>query len=178
MGAEEWRPVPGFEGRYEVSDAGRVRSLDRMCVGRDGRSELHRGRVLKPQRLKNGYFEVSLMAPGQKRHWTVHSVVAAAFLGPRPTGHDVLHRDGNRGNNTASNLTYGTRSDNLRDCYSYGGRKGNGKLFRDDVLEIKRRLAAGDSCGAIAKDYGVNSAAIYHIRNGTAFSYINEEELT
>ena len=175
MPAEEWKPVLGFESLYEVSSEGRVRSLSRMCQGRDGRSELHHGTILRPQVLKNGYLEVSVCVGSKRRHRTVHSLVAEAFLGPRPKGADIRHKDGDRTNNTASNLEYGTRSQNLRDCYEYGGRKGNGKLFREDVLDIKRRIAAGDNCREIAKDYGVNSAAIYHIRNGTTFAYITEE---
>lgn len=175
MYSEEWRPIPGFEGLYEVSSEGRVRSLDRICLGRDGREELHHGGVLTPQVLKNGYLEVTPCKDGKRKHRTVHSLVAEAFLGPRPAGLDVCHKDGDRSNNAADNLEYGTRSKNLRDCYSYGGRKGNGKLFREDVLDIKRRIAAGESCGALAKEFGVNSAAIYHIRNGTSFAYITEE---
>ena len=175
MAAEEWRPVVGYEALYEVSSLGRVRSIDRECLGRDGRCELHRGKMLKPQPMKNGYLDVYLCSGARRTHRTVHRLVAEAFIGPKPKGLEIRHKDGNRSNNSAENLEYGTRSENLRDCYSYGGRKGNGKLFREDVIDIKRRLSNDEPCRSIAKDYGVHNAAIYHIRNGTTFAYITEE---
>lgn len=172
---EQWRAVPGYEGRYEVSSLGRVRSLDRICEGKDGRSELHKGKVLKPCPKVNGYLEVSLRDGKSRKHRLIHHLVAAAFLGPRPDRLDVRHADGNRKNNAVENLSYGTRSENLRDCYRYGGRKGNGKLFADDVVDIKRRLEKGESPVNLAEEYGVNSAAIYHIRSGKTFGYISAE---
>ena len=173
---ETWKPVPGYEGLYEVSDQGRVRSLDRHCPGRDGRSELHRGRLLTPWAQKRGrYLTVSIRGGGANRKRTVHSLVAEAFFGPRPPGMDVMHLDGNRQNNAAANLRYGTRKENLNQTYEYGGKQANGKLSKEDALDIKRRLRRGDSPTDLAKEYGVNSAAVYHIRNGTTFKWLQEE---
>ena len=165
--AEEWRPVRGYEGFYSVSSYGRVQSLDRFCLGRDGRSELHHGKILKPWRGKNGYLYVSI----KRRHATVHRLVADAFIGPAPDKHDVMHINGNREDNRIENLQYGTRSENLRSTYDYGGRQANGKLNLLDVDVIRTRLAAGENPQTIAEDFKVNSAAIYHIQNGTTFSW-------
>lgn len=169
---EEWRAIKGYEGSYEVSSSGRIRSLDRHVLGKDGRLELHRGKELKPWSLKNGYSAVSLS--GKKR--TVHSLVAEAFIGEKPKGMDVMHLDGNRSNNVVSNLSYGTRSSNLRQTYDYGGRCANGKLFKGDALDVKRRLLRGESPMDLAKEYGVNSAAIYHIRSGKTFGWLKGDE--
>ena len=79
MPNEIWKPIPGYEGLYEVSDRGQVRSLDRMCPGRDGRSELHRGKVLRPQKLKNGYLEVKLRKDGVSKHSLIHHLVFAVI---------------------------------------------------------------------------------------------------
>lgn len=102
----EWRPVVGFEGRYEVSDDGQVRSL---CW--------ERVRILKPGLSSNKYFTVTI---GRGNTRTVHSLVAEAFLGPRPEGMEVLHIDGSRDNNHVSNLRYGTRSQNIQDAVALG----------------------------------------------------------
>lgn len=172
---ERWKDVPDHPG-YQVSDLGAVRTIDRMVTGKDGRSELHRGKVLKPQVLRTGYHEIYLSDGGRRKHRTIHSLVAEVFLGKRPEGCDVMHLNGNRSDNRASNLSYGSRSDNLRGCYAYGGKKGNGKLSLEDVDDIRRRIECGESCVDIAKTFSVNSAAIYHIRNGTAFSWYDGRE--
>ena len=82
-----------------------------------------------------------------------------------------MHINGDRSDNRLENLTYGTRSENLRSTYSYGGRQATGKLSLDDVDDIRSRLDRGESCCDIARVFGVHSAAIYHIRNGTAFGW-------
>lgn len=176
MPAEVWKPVPGYEGQYEVSDQGRVRSLDRVCLGKDGKREIHHGKILKPQKMKRGYLEVSISSSGRRTHRTIHTLVAEVFLGPRPEGFDVAHRDGDRSHNTVNNLFYATREDNLHSTYSYGGKQANGKLSLADVDEIRRRLASGDKPTDIAHDFNVNSAAIYHIKNGTTFKWYPEKE--
>jgi hypothetical protein len=95
---EEWRPVVGFEGTHEVSSLGRVRSL-------------LSNKVLKPIKHTGGYRCVS---PCGKRHRTIHSLVAAAFIGPRPHGLDINHIDGDKTNNAAVNLEYVTRKENMQ----------------------------------------------------------------
>lgn len=176
--SEIWKPIPGYEGIYEVSDLGNVRSLDRLCEGRDGRLEIHWGKLLKPQTLYNGYQEVYLSdraRTGKRKHRTVHSLVAEAFLGPRPGNADIMHLDGNRTNNKAWNLQYGTRSENLLQTYQYGGRVANGKLTKEQATDVIRRLENGANPRDLAREYGVNSAAIYHIRNKTAFKWLWKE---
>lgn len=171
MPGEIWAPIPGYLGLYEVSDKGRVRSLDRLCLGRDGREELHPGKILAPQKLKNGYLEVYLCRGKGKKHRTIHSLVAEVFLGPRPEGHDVLHKDGNRENNDVANLGYNTRAENLHSTYSYGGKQATGKLSLNDVDEIRDRLSKGELCADIAKTFGVTTRAIQHIRDGRNFAW-------
>ena len=107
---EEWRPVPGWETLYEVSDQGRVRSLPRTT--RTGSWE---GRVRKPNILKSGHLQVALWKESRRTTLGIHVLVMAAFVGPRPEGQEVRHLDGNPANNTLLNLTYGTRSDQRMD---------------------------------------------------------------
>ena len=103
---EEWRPVVGYEGLYEVSDQGRVRSLIS-------------GRILRPAtRRLSGHKHVMLCRPSQVG--LVHQLVAAAFLGPRPDGAETRHLNGDSGDNRAANLQYGTRSENTEDSKRHG----------------------------------------------------------
>ena len=176
MPVETWKPVPGYEGQYEVSDFGRVKSVDRTCLGKDGREELHRGRLLKPQKMKNGYLEVYLCNGSARKHRTIHSLVAEAFLGPRCKNYDVLHADGNRENNSIENLRYDTRAENLHSTYLYGGRQATGKLSLEDVDEVRERLSRGDTCADIAGRFNVTTRAIEHIRDGRNFAWYKRGE--
>lgn len=172
---EEWRPVPGYEGLYEVSDLGRVRSLDRHCLGRGGRSEFHAGKILRCGPGKRGYAVVGLR-DGEKTHTrAVHTIVAAVFLGPRPAKHDIMHLNGDRLDNRVANLRYGTRAENLHQTYEYGGTAGPGKLTREQALDAMQRMDCGESPLTLALEYGVDSAAMYHIHNRTSFKWLREE---
>ena len=120
---EHWLPIPGYEGLYEVSDQGRVKSLDRMRPFQDGYRPI-RGRVLKPWQPKAGsrlgYWSVLLSRDGAVKHRAIHSLVAEAFIGPRPEGMHVCHDDGDLHNNRVENLRYDTPSENSRDVVRHG----------------------------------------------------------
>lgn len=119
---EEWRPVLGAEDSYEVSDLGRVRSVDRYvrCGWRGAGRRLVLGRILRPGRMVSGHLSVAI---GKNNSRTVHSLVMQAFVGPPPEGLEVRHLDGVPSNNVRSNLKYGTRSENIEDDYRHGVRK-------------------------------------------------------
>lgn len=117
--SEEWRPVVGYEGLYEVSDYGRVRSLDRW-VTRGSAHHVQPGRVLRPGTTKGGHQLVALSVNGVATSLFVHRLVLAAFVGPCPDGMEGLHWDDDKLNNKLTNLRYGTRGDNLRDMVRNG----------------------------------------------------------
>lgn len=123
MNTETWRPVVGFEGWYEVSDLGRVRSVDRVVTmaGRwAGALTRRAGRVRKPRLQSNGYLFVNLSREGNLTIQNVHQMVARAFLGPRPPAHDVCHGNGDKTDNRLENLRYDTRSANNHDRVRHG----------------------------------------------------------
>lgn len=149
---EKWREVIGFEGRYEVSDLGRVRNSST-------------GRVLRPGVATHGYPTVAL---GRGNTRTVHSLVAAAFLGEAPGGCEVCHKDGDRLNPSLTNLRFGTRSSNNMDILDHGGRK----VTREDVLDIKARLGRGETGRSIAKHYGLSESMISSIKHGVHYKRV------
>lgn len=116
MSDERWLPVPGFEGRYSVSDLGRVRSEPRVVIRRDGRSFRISGGFMTAK-FKHGYLMVKLHRPGLKPEWRhrVHLLVLGAFVGPRPPGLEGCHRDNDKNNNRLTNLRYDTRAGNHAD---------------------------------------------------------------
>lgn len=103
---EEWRPVVGFEGHYEVSSHGRVRSLDRTLTYGRGRTRKYAGRIMKTPQSTCGHPVVSLSKGG--RCWTayVHRLVLDAFEGPRPPNHRIRRLDGDLLNNRPGNLLW------------------------------------------------------------------------
>ena len=123
--SEQWLPVVGYEGFYEVSDMGRVRSLDRATPMKTatGKMTMRRvaGRILKPGTAGRGYPYVNLMRE-HKRQKTrdVHRLVLEAFVGPKPDGLVTRHLNGDRLDNRLENLAYGTYSENMADNLRHG----------------------------------------------------------
>lgn len=112
---EHWKPVVGFEGLYEVSDHGRVRSLDRMTA-----RGLRKGQMMKPFALDTGHLRVRLSRDGRGSGPLVHRLVLEAFVGPCPDGQEGCHSDGNPENNHVGNLRWATRSENQLDSVRHG----------------------------------------------------------
>lgn len=146
---EEWRPVPGFEANYQVSDKGRVRSTP----GGTGRNRDH-GRV-RVQTLTGGYPCLTLTDRSGKRAFVkVHRLVCEAFHGPAPEGKPfALHGDGDKQNNAASNLRWGDARDNALDAVGHGthpeSRKTHcprGHEYSDDNTVLQGKLRNKREC--------------------------------
>lgn len=124
MKAEAWLPVVGMEGFFEVSDAGRIRTVEREVrfVSKKGNESWRtkKPHVMCTQIINSGYVLVHLSIHDARKARTVHTVVAEAFIGPRPKGFDVCHNNGNRQDNRAENLRYDTRSANHLDRIAHG----------------------------------------------------------
>lgn len=116
---EKWLPISGFEGFYEVSSLGNVRSLDRTVPRVDGSMCPIKGQILKLYLAPNGYEVVHLSRENKRTAFSVHRLVTLAFLG-ECDGADVNHRDGNKLNNRLDNLEWCTRSENMRHAYRTG----------------------------------------------------------
>lgn len=119
---EEWRDIPGWEGMYQASDHGRIRSLDRdiEAKGVSGGTRHYPGRIRKPHTGEFGHQFVSLFNARRETRRSVHSLVALAFLGPRPEGLYVCHNNGNASDNRPENLRYDTASANNYDMAKHG----------------------------------------------------------
>lgn len=114
--AEQWKAVPDYEGIYEVSDQGRVRSLNRL----DNLGRKWRGRPMKRIRRDDGYVSATLWKHGVQASHLVHRLVLTTFVGPCPDGHESRHLDGDKANNHLTNLQWGTPSQNNYDLVAHG----------------------------------------------------------
>lgn len=172
---EEWRPALGWEGYYEVSSYGRVRSLDRYVEyeSRYGTVCMSlKGKMLNPH-VSKGYPFVRLSNSERRRMVGLHVLVCEAFLGSRPTGCDAAHNDGNPLNPRLDNLRWATRQENMADCARhgtrvFGERHGRSKLTKEQAATIRvtwdvaelRRLAA---------EYGIHINHAHQIRRGSRY---------
>jgi hypothetical protein len=162
---EEWRPVAGFEGAYEVSNLGRVRSLRGPYAGR----------ILSPGPHPGGYLLIHLYRNGHRTARTLHSIVAAAFIGPRPEGQEVRHFDNVKTNCAASNLSYGTHAENEADKLRHGTRlRGEAnhaaKLTADDARAIRARR--GERQEDLAAEFGCTFSNISAIQRGKSWRHV------
>jgi len=113
---EVWKQIPGYEGIYEVSDRGGVRSMNRL----DARGRKRVGKPLAQVTASSGHKYVSLFGGGRRTRFGVHALVLMAFVGPRPPRHDACHWNDVPGDNQIENLRWGTRSDNRLDAVRNG----------------------------------------------------------
>lgn len=172
LNEERWLDIPGYEGRYQVSDLGRVRSVDHRVPICNGATRLMRGRVLKPAGSKRDphlFVVLGHGAPGSP----VHQLVARAFLGPCPPGCEVRHLDGDPLNNRTDNLAYGSRTENILDVFRIG--RAWRKLTAEQALEIRRRRDSGERGVDLAREFGVSQSIICAIKKRRIFAWLEDE---
>jgi hypothetical protein len=169
--SERWLPVVGYEGLYEVSDLGRVRSLPRQTA-----RGILGGRVLKPQPNTGGYLMVRTSRQSKCPTRLVHRLVLEAFVGPCPDGMETLHGPGGKLDNRLVNIRWGTPVENQRDMIRdgtvpdrHGERNSRAKLTWAIVLECRRRGADGESHRALAREFGVTRSVMWRALKGESW---------
>lgn len=171
---EIWKSIPEFEGYYEASSLGRIRSLDVIRTAPNGGEWVKKGQILKPRVINDfGHLGVKLSVNGVKCDRTVHYLVATAFHGERPEGLLIRHLDGRPSNNAPSNLAYGTQVDNMADAIAhdtveFGERRYNAKLTNEVVIAIRIKKSEGALNKDLAAEYGLTELYIHHIVTGIA----------
>lgn len=167
---EEWRDIPGYEGIYQVSDQGRVKSF-----------KMYRlypfGNILKPSLSRKGYLVVYLYRNNHPYRTSVHRLMMLTFVGPCPTGHNVNHKDGNKRNNTLPNLEYTTYSENNRHAreilgVNVGERSSQSKLTTQQVIEIRKLNAQGINTVKLGRLYGVEPNTIASILKRKTWKHV------
>lgn len=158
---EQWKPVVGYEGLYEVSDQGRVKSL-------------RSGKIMKLSVANTGYMQLQLSAKPRRNVCHVHRLVLEAFVGPAPIGMEGCHANGIRTDNRLSNLRWDTRKGNMSDASAQGrtnrGEKNHWcKLTEKDVLQIR---LSKESSSQLAFRYNMSARAIRDIRARKRWAHV------
>lgn len=173
---EEWRTIPGHPN-YEVSNAGRVRSLPRYIEWRTRWGTIgqrwHKGGMIHADPHHTGYMQIKLGGP---RIFRLHQLVAAAFLGPCPEGMVVSHSDDDKRNNQADNLEYMTNPENVKRAYRTGrlsnkGRTNGKAVLTDEVVRLIRSFPPSVSAPKVARALGCKSHNVHQVRSG-AWSHV------
>ena len=163
---EEWRDVRNYEGHYQVSSAGKVRSLKRG------------GRLLALFVSDSGYVQLNLYRDGLVRHHYVHRLVAEAFIGVIPPMMEINHKDGCKQNNNVANLEIVTAKQNNEHARMMGltppawGEKCRlSKLTANEVREI-RKLKGALPGSRVATRFGVCVGTVYQIWSGRTWRHL------
>lgn len=176
MDDEQWRPISGLEGEYEVSSLGRVRSLPRV-MRRKSKSGTPStipipGKIMSPPVHQTGYLVVYIRG---RKHY-VHDLVLSTFFGPRPAGMVCRHADGNRINPRLDNLSWGTRLENVEDARKHGTflrgeTASNAKLTEAQALKILT-LRGTLTNTEIARLYNLKQPTISNLFSGATWKHL------
>lgn len=160
---EIWRDVIGFEGIYQVSNYGKIRSLDRV----DARGRKRYAKEIALSFSGDGYGRVGLHKNKKRYKFLVHRLVAQCFLESIEGKDEVNHIDGIKSNNHVTNLEWCNRHDNIRHSFDNnlvrrerGENLYNAKLSAEKVIEARKMYAQGVPLSHIAKIYEVNEKTI------------------
>ena len=182
---EIWKPISGYEGFYEVSNLGRIRSLERIVECSDGRKRKIKDRTLLGARYSGGNSGVTLHKEGCAKVVNIHRIVAEAFV-PNPLEkEEVNHKDENPSNNHASNLewvtckeniNYGTRTERARKAIVEAQGRAVRQLSRDGelVAEYESLSAACNATGTHVSNITKCAKGVYKTAGGYIWKYKNE----
>jgi hypothetical protein len=173
---EEWKPVVGYEGWYEVSDQGRVRSVERVVPnGKGGTKRMKAKMMTCTGRASQRYLFVSLCKNNKPQRLLVHRLVLEAFIGPCPEGMETLHGEGGSYDNRLANLCWGTKEENCRDKWlqgsmPHGESHSRSKLTEEQVRSIKTDTR---SYGALQQHYKVSKSCIASIKTNRNWAWLS-----
>lgn len=157
----------GYEGQYQASTLGRIRSLDRYVEIAQGDRKAHvkfrKGKILEPFMLGKGIKSRQGVTLNGKNKY-VHQLVIKTFTREQKEGEQVRHLNGVSTDNRLENLEYGVQSENIRDIYMQG--QAWRKLRVTEVSAIKHLLKGGRTPKELAEIYNVSSRTIYAIAEG------------
>ena len=174
---EYWADIEGYEGIYQVSNHGNVRSLNRVTTRKNGRELTINGQPMRQQKNHKGYLRVKLKLNGKESAFFAHRLVAQAFLPNLDNKPQVNHLNGIKHDNNVCNLEWCTQAENIEHAFANGfmavGEKhGNARLTLYQVILIKQLLRQQEnSLTDIAKKFKVGISTIHDIKSGRQWKH-------
>lgn len=176
---ETYIQIKNFEGCYEVSNLGNVRSIERPVYNSDGSwKRTAKSRIMKPYKMPNGYLHVSLRKGTIYKSLRIHRLVAEHFLNNPDNLPEVNHKDCDKENNRLTNLEWTTRKDNVLHAIAHkkfpmlGETHKNAKLTAIQVIQIREKYSKGSKLVRLAEEYSVSDGSIWEIVNRLTWKHI------
>ena len=167
---ERWKDVVGYEGLYQVSNLGRVKSLDRTLLGKNSIEYKVRGKIRKISCIGKGYQKIQLSKEGNSKNFLIHRLVAQAFI-PNPENLPIVnHIDGNTHNNHVSNLEWVTQSENINHAIKIGNKEAKVEVrppttTKQKIIDVLT-VFPDMKTGKIAELVGCNPRYVTGVRSG------------
>lgn len=175
---EEWKDIPGYEGKYQASNKGRIKSF--IFRESDKTITLYKNpKILKGGMNNGGYLTMSLLRHGKTEQFLIHQLILMSFVGPCDAGMEVAHLNGCRTDNRLENLKYCTRSENhshkeIHGTSQIGERNGFSKLKEDQVKEIILSDRSFQARLKLAKKFSVDITTIGLIQRGKRWTHVHK----
>jgi len=171
MENEIWKAIPDFEGYYEASSYGQIRSVKRII--KSGKLNVClKGRILKQRTMPSGYKMVGLFKLGVRYNDVVHRIIAKTFLDNSFAHREVNHKNGIKSDNNIQNLEWCNRSQNIRHSYDVLGAESYiSKLTKPDVLAIFKKYS--EFINELSSFYNVDSSVIKRVIKGRTYNNYN-----
>lgn len=178
--SEQWKPIQGYEGLYDISDHGRVRSYRKQVGGRPFVFTNPQLFFLIPLKHNSGYLQVGLRKGGKHRqNYYIHRLVLEAFVGRCPPGHECCHKDSNKRHNYIGNLCWDTHRNN-QTCYGpspilgMSGKDNPAAVLNEDTIRAIRTRARTTTLThrEIATEFGVSRRNVSKIIQRVRWAHI------
>lgn len=178
---EIWKDIEGYNGKYKISDQGRVKSLPRVALCKNGITKKIPGGIMS-LKVSNGYLIVGLRDGKKKRFFSVHGLVAKAFIPTSEGKCQVNHKNGDKADNRTENLEWVTASENVRHSFlvlnrpkNYGRKNGSCRLTEDNVRFIRAHYIPGHPIfgqSAMARKFSVTQYAVRSVITGHCWAWL------
>jgi len=181
---EIWKDIIGYEGLYQISNSGKVKSLLRKAKNSRGSDKVYPEKLLKLKTNNDGYFAVTLIKNHVKKTINIHRLVACAFIDNLQNKKTVNHINGVKTDNNVNNLEWATVYENIQHAIKHGLRKapkgekhGNSKLTDEEAEYIRNNYIKYNNCNKLADMFGVTRGCIAGIAAGRKRNKLNYKTL-
>lgn len=178
---EIWKDIPGYEGYYQISNTGNIKSLDRFIVKKNGAKVFLQGKYVSVSVHKHGHHVVRLWKENNTKLYNLYRLLALVYISNPENKKEVNHIDGNRMNFDLKNLEWVTASENMKHAYVNGLSKCNfekgfkhkrSKLNNEKLDEIFERRKSGKKLNEIANEFGLNFQYVSRLLKGLTYGKV------